>query len=98
MAILVLVFFGAKKLPTFGRSLGRSMEEFRRAKEDLGRELHRSINKGENRDLPAVDDFEAAERLLQKTFRPRLSWCGRNWIVVLMMLLCILLLALAIVR
>ena len=41
-AILVLVLFGAKKLPMFARSLGRSMGEFRRAKEEFERELSRS--------------------------------------------------------
>ncbi len=40
VAVLVLVLFGAKKLPTFARSLGRSMGEFKRAKEDFERELH----------------------------------------------------------
>lgn len=98
MAILVLVLFGAKKLPTFGRSLLRSMGEFRRAKEDFERELHRSLSRGEDRDLPSADDFEVAERLLQKTFRPRFSWRGRNGIVVLMLLVCVLLLTLAIMR
>lgn len=93
MAILVLVLFGAKKLPTFGRSLGRSLDEFRRAKEDLERELHRSMSNDDDRDLPS-----AVERLLQKTFRPRHFWHGRNWIVVLMMLVCAVLLALAIMR
>lgn len=40
IALLVLVLFGAKKLPTFARSLGRSMGEFKRAKDDFERELH----------------------------------------------------------
>jgi sec-independent protein translocase protein TatA len=35
IAILVLVLFGSHKLPTFFQSLGRSMGEFRRAKEEL---------------------------------------------------------------
>ncbi len=36
----VLVFFGAKKLPELARSLGQSMHEFKKAKDEFQRELH----------------------------------------------------------
>ena len=39
IAVLVLVLFGAKKLPTFARSLGKSMGEFKKAKEEFEHEL-----------------------------------------------------------
>ncbi len=39
IAILVLVLFGAKKLPTFARSLGKSMGEFKKAREEFEHEL-----------------------------------------------------------
>lgn len=42
IAILVLVLFGAKKLPTFARSLGKSMGEFKRAKDEFEQELTRA--------------------------------------------------------
>lgn len=51
IAVLVLVLFGAKKLPTFARSLGRSMGEFKRAKDEFEAELHRSI---EDTEKPSV--------------------------------------------
>jgi sec-independent protein translocase protein TatA len=38
--LIVLVLFGAKKLPDLARSLGQSMNEFRKAREDINRELH----------------------------------------------------------
>ena len=38
--LIVLVLFGAKKLPELARSLGQSMNEFRKAREDIDRELH----------------------------------------------------------
>lgn len=100
LAILVLVLFGARKLPTFGRSLGRSMGEFRRAKEDFERELMRSVDRRDRdkRDLPAAEDFDAAEDLMRQTFRHRCDWRGRNLIVVAMMLLCVALLAIALMR
>jgi len=40
IAILVLVLFGAKKLPTFARSLGKSMGEFKKARTEFENELH----------------------------------------------------------
>jgi sec-independent protein translocase protein TatA len=40
IAILILVLFGAKKLPTFARSLGKSMGEFKKAKDEFEKELH----------------------------------------------------------
>jgi sec-independent protein translocase protein TatA len=33
--LIVLVLFGAKKLPDLARSLGQSMNEFRKAREDM---------------------------------------------------------------
>jgi len=36
--LIVLVLFGAKKLPDLARSLGQSMNEFRKAREDIDRD------------------------------------------------------------
>ena len=36
--ILVLIVFGAKKIPELARSLGRASYEFKKAKEDLVKE------------------------------------------------------------
>jgi sec-independent protein translocase protein TatA len=38
--LIVLVLFGAKKLPDLARSVGQSMNEFRKAREDIDREFH----------------------------------------------------------
>ena len=38
--LIVLVLFGAKKLPDLARSLRQSMNEFRKARDDIDRELH----------------------------------------------------------
>jgi sec-independent protein translocase protein TatA len=38
--LIVLVLFGSKKLPDLARSLGQSMNEFRKAREEIDRELH----------------------------------------------------------
>ena len=47
IAILVLVLFGAKKLPTFARSLGKSMGEFKKAKDEFEKELHNAQEEAE---------------------------------------------------
>jgi sec-independent protein translocase protein TatA len=38
--LIVLILFGAKKLPDLARSLGQSMNEFKKARDDIERELH----------------------------------------------------------
>jgi len=38
--LIVLILFGAKKLPDLARGLGQSVNEFRKAREDINRELH----------------------------------------------------------
>lgn len=48
IAILVLVLFGAKKLPTFARSLGKSMGEFKKARTEFERELESAQEEVEN--------------------------------------------------
>ena len=40
--LIVLVLFGAKKLPELARSLGQSMNEFRKAREEFDKELHQA--------------------------------------------------------
>jgi sec-independent protein translocase protein TatA len=40
--IIVLVLFGAKKLPELARSLGQSMNEFRKAREEFDKELQQA--------------------------------------------------------
>jgi len=40
--VIVLIVFGAKRLPEIARSLGQSMNEFRKAKDEFEKELHKS--------------------------------------------------------
>jgi sec-independent protein translocase protein TatA len=47
ISVLILVLFGAKKLPTFARSLGRSMGEFKRAKDEFESELRTAATEAE---------------------------------------------------
>ncbi len=38
--LIVLVLFGAKKLPELARGMGQAMREFQKAKDDFSDELH----------------------------------------------------------
>ena len=53
IVLVVLLFFGAKKLPELARSLGKSLNEFKRGKEESAAEikkLQNEPNKSESED------------------------------------------------
>ena len=56
--IIVLLLFGAKKLPELARGIGKSMGEFKRAREDFEREIHNAENTPAAKDKiePGKDD------------------------------------------
>ncbi len=45
---LVLLLFGAKKLPEFARGLGKSMGEFKKARNEFEQEIHRASQDDDN--------------------------------------------------
>jgi sec-independent protein translocase protein TatA len=61
--LIVLVLFGAKKLPELARSLGQSMNEFRKAREEFDRELHTAGNdvKGQPQSYQAAQNVQPAQ-------------------------------------
>jgi len=56
IAVVALIFFGPRKLPELGRSLGKSLAEFKRASNDLKNSLDDEIRQEERRAVtpPAV--------------------------------------------
>jgi sec-independent protein translocase protein TatA len=51
--LAILVLFGAKKLPELARGLGKSLGEFRRAKDEFEREIHHAGEKEESKSAPS---------------------------------------------
>ncbi len=41
--VVVLILFGAKKLPELAKGLGQGIKEFKKASNDMQDELHRSV-------------------------------------------------------
>jgi sec-independent protein translocase protein TatA len=48
--LIVLLLFGAKKLPELARGVGKSMGEFKKARDDFEREITRSEEEVKKRD------------------------------------------------
>ncbi|NNE91419.1 MAG: twin-arginine translocase TatA/TatE family subunit [Verrucomicrobiales bacterium] len=44
IALLILLLFGAKKIPQFARSLGRGMSEFKAGKREIESEIKDSLD------------------------------------------------------
>jgi sec-independent protein translocase protein TatA len=61
IAVVALIFFGPRKLPELGRSLGKSLAEFKRASNDLKNSLDDEIRQEERRTAaPALTSTDPA--------------------------------------
>lgn len=71
---IILLLFGAKRLPGLARSMGKSLQEFKRGKDEVVRELtsmEDEIDSGSNdyeKDIDSEEDYaEKAEGSAEKT-------------------------------
>jgi TatA/E family protein of Tat protein translocase len=53
--VIALIIFGPKKLPELGRSLGRSLNEFKRASNELKNTLEEEVRIDEQREKTAAE-------------------------------------------
>lgn len=56
--VIVLLVFGPKRLPEFGRTIGKGLSEFRRASNDLRRSLEDELTIDERRERQGRRDHE----------------------------------------
>lgn len=52
---VVLLLFGAKKLPELARGLGKSIGEFKKAREEFEGEIHRAADEEDKRKISAPE-------------------------------------------
>src|ERR1017187_1090324 len=55
--VLAILFFGADKLPKLARGLGKSLGEFKKAKEDFEKEIHAAASEP---DAKKIEDQKSA--------------------------------------
>jgi len=70
--VIVLVLFGAKKLPELARSLGQSMNEFRKAREEFDKQLHDAAQdlKGTPQNTQPFQPAQPAQQAPQSQSQP----------------------------
>jgi sec-independent protein translocase protein TatA len=56
--VVILLLFGAKKLPELARGIGKSMGEFKKARDDFEREITRSEADVRVKDAPGKEAQE----------------------------------------
>ena len=62
--VIALIIFGPRKLPELGKSLGRSLNEFKKASTDLQNTLEQEIKIEEQKE--AADKFKADENKFKR--------------------------------
>ncbi len=61
--VIALIIFGPRKLPELGKSLGRSLAEFKRASNDLRNTLEQEVRMEETRDDTKTErDHQPADK------------------------------------
>jgi len=60
--VIALIIFGPRKLPELGRSLGKSLGEFKRASNDLRNTLEEEIRIEEQHEVRTRDDSRGEDR------------------------------------
>ena len=66
IAIVVLVLFGAKKVPELMKGVGQGIKEFKKASSDIKDEVHRAIEESDHQPAPTPQPRPPAETVAQK--------------------------------
>lgn len=58
--VLVLLLFGAKKLPELARGLGQSLNEFKKARDEFEAQIHKSAAEVEVKAAPDKEEHKVS--------------------------------------
>ena len=53
--VVILLLFGAKKLPELARGIGKSMGEFKKARDDFEREITQAETEAQTKEAPGKE-------------------------------------------
>ena len=70
--VLVLLLFGAKRLPEIGASMGKGIREFKKSLSDVDKQLNEPPREDRERLRPAADPAATTERTQEGTEPKRL--------------------------
>ena len=74
IAVVLLLFFGAKRLPELARGIGKSLKEFKKATRDVQDEIENAGSSSDNRiDYDSRDDYPEARQGSPKEDQERRS-------------------------
>jgi TatA/E family protein of Tat protein translocase len=59
IVLVIILLFGAKKLPELARSIGRSLGEFSRAKDEFEKEVKHAVEEGDKKE-PSKNSSKAS--------------------------------------
>ena len=68
--VIALIIFGPRKLPELGKSLGRSLNEFKKASTDLQNTLEQEIKIEEQKETAAKAKARREDRVIGLRYRP----------------------------
>ena len=77
--VIALIIFGPRKLPELGRSLGRSIGEFRRASNELRSTLEEEIRVEEQKSTAAKAPSTPSETATDSTAEPTAGSSSGTW-------------------
>jgi sec-independent protein translocase protein TatA len=77
--VIALIIFGPRKLPELGRSLGRSIGEFRRASNELRSTLEEEIRVEEQKSAPAKPASSSSESTTETPAEPTADSSSGTW-------------------
>lgn len=59
--LVILLLFGAKKLPQLARGMGKSLGEFKKAREEFEDEIKKGADEAEKMDTKKPEDTESRD-------------------------------------